>query len=216
MKRILPIFILLIGWGCGLCATPTFCADADTGGRASLSVEASLSAGLNGFSPRGAQLAAVAGLSFGRYISVSGGLGVRHAYALASIDRNIHGYGEPDQPTYGDRFLLPLFVRVQGCVPVARFGWAGASFLPFARLDVGYAVDLQQSLVSDFRPDAGGPFLVPAAGLDVRMQDGTAWLLAIGVGIHAAQYVVHDHSSDLISHATGNAVSLSFILGRRF
>lgn len=222
MKRIVSIILLLSACVSAIWAAPLVCADADTGRRATLAVEGSLSAGLNGFSQRGAQVAATAGLTLGRYISVAGGLGVRHCYALTTVDRNIHGYGEPDQHTYGDRFLLPLFVRVQGSVPPGRFGWAGASFVPFARLDIGYAVDLQPrdggTSSETLRRPASGPFLIPAAGLDFRLQDGSAWSFAMGMGIHAAQYTVVDRrtAGGIIQYATGNAVTLNFILGHSF
>ena len=159
------------------------------------------------------QVDVFAGRSFGKYLSVSAGLGVRHLYTLVTVQQAIHGYGEPDQYTYGDRFLLPLFVRLKGSVPVGRFGWAGASFVPFAHLDVGYAVDLGESA---HQRTASGPFLMPAVGLDIRLQNGGAWYFATGVGIHAAQYVVEDVRQRTTSPATGNALSLNFTLGRTF
>lgn len=223
MKRILSIAIVL-----SVCVSATWASalngaglasgegDTATGGRFAVTVEGALAAGLNSFSPRGMQVDVAAGLKFGKYVSAAVGIGVRHAYTLVSVDHNVHGYGEPDQRAYGDRFLLPLFVRVKGGVPVGSFSWAGASFEPFARLDVGYAVDLQESVATSRRPNAGGPFVLPAAGLDMRLQDGSAWMFAVGVGIHAAQYVTEDHATATTSPTTGNAVSLNFVLGRNF
>ena len=221
MKRIISIILLL-----SVCVSATWATRAhsaapetDSARRVGFALEASLSAGLNTFMQRGAQASVLCGMQFGQYISVAGGIGLRHAYTLVSVDANILGYGEPDQRTYGDRFLLPLFVRVQGGVPAGRFGWSGAEFVPFARLDVGYAVDLQESA---HRQTASGPFVIPAAGLDIKLQDGSKWTFSLGVGIHAAQYVVVDHAGRSASgvqsesRATGKAVSLGFTLGRRF
>lgn len=219
MKRVLSIIILLSGCVSAIWASTMTMAVPDTGRRASLSVEVSLAAGLNTFSQRGAQVDAVGGFAIGRYISVAAGIGLRHVYSLATIDANIHGYGEADRRTYSDRFLLPLFVRLQGSIPPGRFRWAGASFVPFARLDIGYAVDLGQSAL---QRTASGSFFVPAVGLDFRLQNGAAWSFATGVGIYSAQYVIVDHADGGLQtigssqHATGNAVTLNFILGHTF
>ena len=213
MKRIIIVVILLTTCVSVTWASPSTAADSLARKRFAFSVEGSLAAGLNTFSPRGMQVSASAGLSFGQYVSVAAGLGVRHVYTLATVDRNIHGWGEPDQHTYGDRFLLPLFVRVKGVVPVGRFAWASTAFEPFARLDVGYAVDLQQS---SRQRTAAGPFLLPAAGLDMRLQNGKSWTFALGVGLHAAQYLINDHAADATEYHTGNAVSLNFTLGHSF
>lgn len=221
MKRSILIILALIVCVSATWATPSSAAtsELDSAKRVDFVFEGSLAAGLNSFSQRGAQFSAACAMQFGQYLSVAGGIGLRHAYTLVSVDANILGYGEPDQRTYGDRFLLPLFLRVQGGVPAGRFIWAGATFVPFARLDVGYAVDLQESTRLS---TASGPFLIPAAGLDIRLQDGSRWTFALGVGIHSARYEVHDYagrglqaSSDT-QYATGDAVMLQFVIGYRF
>lgn len=214
MKKILCIILLLTA-----CLSATWASDgsqSDTSARSPfrLSLEGTLAPGLNAFSLRGMQLSVVGGMTFGKYLSASMGVGLRHIYTTVSIDRNIHGYGEADQRNYDNRLLLPLFVRIKGNIPVARFAWAGASFEPFARLDMGYAVDLQQS--TKLRTSSG-PFLIPAAGLDATLQSGAKWSLALGMGLYAAQYLVVNYAVDWQTvTASGNALMLNVAIGYTF
>ena len=214
MNRILSVLLLLTACVSAIWAVPATSGDTSRHTPFAFAVEGSLAPGLNRFALRGMQLSAAGGLSFGKYVSVWMGVGVRHAYSLVSIDRNVYGYGEADQRNYGDRMLLPLFVRVKGQVPVGTFSWAGTSFVPFARLDVGYAVDIQQSTR---QRTSSGPFFIPAAGLDMRLQSGKTWLMALGLGMHASQYLINNHSGGgSQTAATGKALSLNVTLGYTF
>ncbi|GEM_PF-5675291 len=149
----------------------------------------SVAPGLNGVAPRSVQLAAVASYRFGSVLSAGLGMGLRHAHALVSVDKNIYGYGEDDQLSYGGGLLLPLFLRLGGAIPPGRFRGLGADFVPFVRVDAGYAVPLSTDIS---RRAVGGVFAIPAAGLSMRLHDGRQWLVGVGVGFHSARHWTTD------------------------
>lgn len=199
-----------------------FSAASDTAGsRYRLSAEVVLAPGLNDYVQRGVQVSVVGSLALGRCLSASLGIGLRHVYTLAEVDKNIYNYGEPDQVVYGDRLLLPFFARVRGTVPAFSFKWLETRFTPFAQLDAGYAVDLQQSVR---QRTVSGAFMAPSAGLDMSLHSGRSWQVAAGLGIQGAQYGVvdyhgsagyHDDLAEVVMH-TGKALSFNFSLGYSF
>ena len=217
MKKTVCILLLLT-----VCVSATWAIDnteSDTSARSPfrLMVEGALSPGLDSYSQRGMQAAVVGGITMGNYLTAYVGFGVRHTYTLVSIDNNIHGYGETSQRTYGNRFTLPLFLRLKGIVPAGRFAWAGATLTPFAQFDIGYAVDIQPrqtaSAANALHRTASGPFVLPAAGLDATLQSGARWTLCLGLGWHVGQYLVIDHAAEGTTEvASGNALSLNISL----
>lgn len=182
-----------------------------------IAVEAVLAPGFNDYCSRSMQVSGVATLNFGRYMSAGFGLGFRHSYVLERVDQNIHAVGEPDKKTRSNRLLLPIYLRVKGYVPAGSFAFKSTRWSPFAMLDLGYAVDMQQSTRT---PTAFGPFLEPAAGLDVLFPDGRLWYLSLGLGIQSAQCTVVDnqggHARPVARLSTGKALSLNLRIGYRF
>lgn len=220
MKRFI-LSILLLASAVAVSAQESSAAADTACSRYRLSAEVALAPGLNDYVPRAVQVALVNSLSMGRYVAASLGVGLRHTYTMVEVNRNIYGYGEPDQVVYGDRLLLPFFARVKGTVPVAAFSWLETRFVPYAQLDGGYAVDLQQSVR---QRTVSGAYLAPALGLDMRLKSGRSWYVAAGLCLQGAQYGIIDHhgNGDQISSReevvmhTGKAVSFNFTLGYSF
>lgn len=220
MKRFI-LSILLLASVVGVSAQETSAAADTSHTRYRLSAEVTLAPGLNDYAPRAVQVAVLNSLSMGRYLTASLGIGLRHTYTMVEIDKNIYGYGEPDQVVYGDRLLLPFFARVKGTVPVGAFSWLETRFVPYAQIDAGYAVDLQQSVR---QRTVSGAFLEPALGLDMKLKSGRSWYLTTGIGIQGAQYGEIDYQGngdhidsreEVVMH-TGKAVSFNFSLGYSF
>lgn len=212
------VLAILLSVGMSAAAAQATSAAADTShSRTALSAEVTWAPGLNDYTRHAAQVAVVGSISLSRGLVASLGIGLRHAATLAEVDKNIYNCGEPDQTVYGDRLLLPVFVRVRGLLLPVAFTRFETRFTPFVQMDVGRATDLQRRA---HQRTVSGIFMSPSAGLDIRLKSGRSWYLSLGLGIQEAQYSVFDYQGRAehvaaVSH-TGKALSFNFSLGHRF